>query len=149
VVGLVKRWQAARQSRREILEDVRANGWLSASMWGQRVGGALRDRGRDVREFVSHAPEHAWQAGQKIASRVIGVQRSARLPEHLVERSAWSVLGDRRGPQPSPEWREGYRKVAEAHVPGLAPRVLEPAQPAGPSWPNPPARDDPDREAGG
>lgn len=145
-MSIWQRWQAGRQYRREILEDLRVNGWRSASIWGQRVAGALRDRSAAVREFVAQAPEQARKAGQLVAAKVIGAQRSARLPEHLVERSARSVLGERRGPEPSAEWKQGYADVARAYValPGL-PESPEP--PARPSWPHGPSREDP--EAGG
>lgn len=146
-------------NRQEVAEDLGVSR-RAPGLWGARIARALRTGAERGREFVSHTPGHARKAGQLIAAKVIGVQRTARLPEHLVERSARSVLGPRKGAEPTGDWLEGYRQVAEARIPALAWAARQQAEadegpgwsdgPDGlrPSWPDNPSRDDPDREAG-
>lgn len=87
--------------------------------WDQRMRHYWRagwrkaaEGGRQVREAIQHGAQEFRKAGARVAQKVIRVQRSAELPERLMQRSAWSVLGERRGPEPSGDWLAGYAEVA-------------------------------------
>ena len=131
--------------------------------WGRRArrGGrwarqTARTGGERILRVASRVPAEARKAGQLLARQVIGVQLSAGLgadrkipflpsTQEVMRDSAQSAISQRHGPGPSEAWRQGYRDMAVATVPGLAP---EPP-PAAPRWPDAPSqRDDPDREAG-
>ena len=98
--------------------------------WRRRWSAArklARAGGERIHRVATQVPERAWRAGRDLARKVISVQRAARLPEHLMQRSAWSVIERRGEARPADAaWRAGYRQAAEARVPGLALQVTGP-----------------------
>jgi len=131
-----KRQEAARQ-RRELVADVRKNGWYSNLIdRGRKFG---RDNTERFKRLSSQSVLQAKKAGITAARRVLGVQASARLNEKLVQRSAASVLyADKKGPvsKSQAEWAAGYESRVRAARPGL---LAEPekaaAGPDRPVWP--------------
>ncbi len=102
--------------------------WLRAGMAAR--GRATRAR-REIHRVAAQGPRAARLKGYELARRVIGVQRSAQLPERLVRESAQSTLS-REMPRPSDrEWQAGYARAVAARVPGVVPepdRDLEAGQ---------------------
>ena len=90
-----------------------------ARQFGRRGRAAAGRAGRNVQRLASQAPEKARKAGQLLASKVIGIQRSAGMEDtwkgrRLMQRSAESVAGPHAGPEPSAVWQQGYAEVATA-----------------------------------
>lgn len=121
--------------------------WLQRLRLGRR---AVTGRSsRTMHRVAVQGYAQARQAGRVMASRVISMQRAARLPGYLMRNSARAVIdrpGDRRSGLAG---RQGYRQAAEVRVvgPTHGPGPVTPpapAEPAAPAWP--PAG--PDREAG-
>jgi len=108
--------QAARQRGRDILADVRRNGWP-----GSRTRRELLDMARKLSQSgaekvarVAHQGiGKARESGKAMARRVLAVQRDASLNRRLVERSAASVAFDPRPathtPRPSGSPGTGIR----------------------------------------
>jgi hypothetical protein len=121
----------------------------------QSARAALRCSGGTVHRVAVQGYAKARQAGRVMASRVIAIQRGARLPEHMMRNSARAIIDRPDGRRSDLAWRQGYRQIAEASVSGLADRELVPArppEPAGtgkpPPWPQAGSPADPDKEAG-
>src|SRR5450755_2465438 len=101
-----------------------------ARQYGRRGWSAARKAGRNIQRLASQAPDKARKAGQLLASKVIGIQRSAGMEDtqkgrRLMQRSAGSVAAQRgrepgsvtaqrKGPEPSADWQQGYADVAKA-----------------------------------
>jgi len=126
-----------------------------AITWGRRVrhyGRRARRAGQRLQRVVSQAPEAARKAGRALARHVVSIQRSAGLDSRwrtrrLMERSLWSVVGDRKGLEPSGDWQQGYAEQAVEMIPALqlSPQGSPPPEPD-PAWfdgPEPPWLDGP------
>lgn len=61
----------------------------------------------------------ARQAGQRMAQRVIGLQRQANLPVRLMEASARSTLERPMARASDLAWQSGYEQTVQQHVPQM------------------------------
>jgi hypothetical protein len=118
--------------------------WRKGQRW-DRASRAARKAAGGVRRVVEQRAGRAWAKGCEVARKVVSIQEAARLDHKLKLRSAQLTLGERKGPEPSLEWLQGYAAVAEA---ALVPDAAPPEGPARPAWPRGPAldpeRDDPE-----
>ena len=98
--------------------------------WGRRARRAAR-RARYLARYGAIRAQQAMgeqaaelrKKGRVAALQVLKLQRMARLPAKLMERSASSVLHREKGPQPDPAWTAGYGDVIRAELPGFGRRV--------------------------
>jgi hypothetical protein len=80
-----------------------------------------RQAGRHVHRVSEQAMARARTAGQRLASKVISVQRAAGLPEKMICRSALSVTMRPAARPTDAAFREGYGKTIAARTRTSAP----------------------------
>jgi hypothetical protein len=75
-----------------------------------------RQAGRHVHRVSEQAMARARMAGQRLASKVISVQRAAGLPAKMIRRSARSVTMRPAARPADAAFREGYGKTIAART---------------------------------
>jgi hypothetical protein len=112
---------------RDLADDARAGTWHRWLGSVRHVAGLTAGR---IAQVGPQGMEAARKAGRSLAAQVIAVQRAAHLPEHLMRKSAESVITPRAEARPGDAaWRDGYREVAAEAVWGPPPEPPEP-----PDW---------------
>ena len=86
---------------------------------------ATRGVAEPIQKVAAQGFNKAKAGGQFTARKVIGIQRSANLPERMVEKSARSVLDRPLNRAGDRAWQAGYREAAKVQVPYM----FEPRQP--------------------
>jgi hypothetical protein len=84
--------------------------------WRKQVRDWTVQRGRQAQRYVHRVSEQALararHAGQRVAAKVLGIQRSAALPEKLIQKSALSVAARPPVRESDAAWRQGYLQQA-------------------------------------
>jgi hypothetical protein len=84
--------------------------------WRRQVRDWTVQRGRQAQRYVHRVSEQALararHAGQRVAARVLSVQRTAGLPEKMIQRSALSVAVRPPVRESDAAWRQGYLQQA-------------------------------------
>ena len=87
--------------------------------WRQAMKQWGMTRGKQVHRVAVQGYQRAVQAGRVAARKVIAVQKEARLPEHLMRRSAVSVAIRTPARESDAAWRDGYMRMAVRQLPEL------------------------------
>ncbi len=96
----------------------RISGWWHGH-WSHMITTA-RTGAQHARRLAAQAPEKAFQAGRKLAGKVIDIQKSAKLPEKLMHQSAEGVISRQPVSASHQEWQHGYQTKVLERTPALA-----------------------------
>ena len=90
--------------------------------WRRQARIWAASRGKEIRRVAAQGFQRSVQAGRVAAHRVIAVQKAARLPQHLMRRSAVSVATREPARVSDAAWRDGYMQAAARQLPRVAAR---------------------------